>query len=511
MISRKNLITVLIAFVVLPLVCHSSLAGKQAVEKTVPDPVNFVTQHQGNFNGKNVRYTVTAGEIFLTNDQEEPTAAIWSIAYTKDIAELGRPVTFVFNGGPGSASVWLHMGLFGPRRIKVASEADADDGAAPYQLVPNPLSPLDITDLVFIDPVGTGFSRALGKSKDEDFWGLIPDARSVAQFIRRWITIHQRWNSPRYIAGESFGTTRAATVADILSGDGQDVALNGLILISQALDYTGSTPAHDNLISYITYLPTMAATARYHGRAGKDQSLEDFIESARQFAFNEYAPALFKGSRLKNSERKRIAERLAYFTGLDEAYILYADLRVLSPRFRKELLRDKGLAIGRLDGRYLRDDIDDTAARPESDAASDAISSAYTAGINHYLATELKVKIDRPYLTSNRSLGGKWRWRPVSESQRWEPSYVNVARRLSSALRRNADLRVLVANGYYDFATPFFDAEFTLSRHGILPERITMKYYEAGHMMYVHEPDLKKLAEDIRSFLISHPARADKK
>ena len=511
MISRKNLITVLVLFVASPLICQSSKAGKQAVEKTVPDPVSFVTQHQGNFNGKNVCYTVTAGEIFLTNDQGEPTAAIWSIAYTKDKAEFGRPVTFVFNGGPGSASVWLHMGLFGPRRVKVASEADADDGAPPYQLVPNPLSPLDITDLVFIDPVGTGFSRALGKSKDEDFWGLIPDARSVAQFIRRWITIHQRWNSPRYIAGESFGTTRAVTVADILSGDGQDVALNGLILISQALDYTGSTPAHDNLISYITYLPTMAATARYHGRAGKDQSLEDFIESARQFAFNEYAPALFKGSRLKNSERKRIAERLAHFTGLDEAYILNADLRVLSPRFRKELLRDKGLAVGRLDGRYLRDDIDDTAVRPESDAASDAITSAYTAGINLYLSTELKVKIDRPYRTSNRSLGGKWSWRPVPDSQRWEPSYVNVARRLSSALRRNGDLRVMVANGYYDFATPFFDAEFTLSRHGILPDRITMKYYEAGHMMYVHEPDLKKLAADIRSFLISHPARADKK
>ena len=218
------------------------------------------------------------------------------------------------------------------------------------------------------------------------------------------------------------------------------MALNGLILISQALDYTGSTPAHDNLISYITYLPTMAATARYHGRAGKDQSLEDFIESARQFAFNEYAPALFKGSGLKNRERKRIAERLAYFTGLDEAYILHADLRVLSPRFRKELLREKGLAVGRLDGRYLRDDIDDTAVRPESDAASDAITSAYTAGINHYLATELKVKMDRPYRTSNRSLGGKWSWRPVPDSQRWEPSYVNVARRLSSALRRNVDV-----------------------------------------------------------------------
>jgi len=247
----------------------------------------------------------------------------------------------------------------------------------------------------------------------------------------------------------------------------------------------------------------MAATARYHGKAGQGQTLEEFMTAVRSFAFNEYAPALLKGSGLESSERQQIAERLAHFTGLDTAYILRADLRVLSPRFRKELLRNKGLAVGRLDGRYLRDDIDDTAVRPESDAASDAITSAYTTGINLYLAAELKVKLDRPYRTSNRSLGGKWSWRPVAEGQRWEPAYVNVARRLSSALRRNADLRVLVANGYYDFATPFFDAEYTLSRHGIQPDRIYMKYYEAGHMMYVHEPDLKKLAADIHSFLIS--------
>ncbi len=490
------------------LVMVAALSGQEPEQGTrvptkpaVADPVTFVTQHEGSFNGRNVRYTATASEIHLTNDREEPTASIWSVAYTLDGAEADRPVTFVFNGGPGSASVWLHMGLFGPRRMQVPSNADADDGAAPYPLVPNPHSPLDATDLVFIDPVGTGYSRAVGDSKDEEFWGLTPDAQSIAQFIRKWITANRRWNSPRYIAGESFGTTRAAAVATALAGDGQDVALNGLILISQALDYTGSTPVHDNLIAYVTYLPTMAATARYHGRAGLDQSLEEFMESARRFAVDEYAPALFKGNGLSDGERNRVAARLADFIGLDEAYILRSDLRVLAPRFLKELLRDRGVSLGRLDARYVRDDIDDAAERPEGDGASEAITSAYTAGLNHYLATQLQVKMGRPYRTSNRALSRSWRWRPVPEGQSWEPSYVNVARGLAAAMRRNSDLKVLVANGYYDFATPFFDAEYTFARHGMLKDRVTMKYYEAGHMMYVHEPDLERLAADIRQFL----------
>jgi carboxypeptidase C (cathepsin A) len=499
---KKSLAAIFCLVLAIP-VFGQEPAGKAAAPELAapPAPIRFVTRHEGRFNNLDLRYTATAGETLLSNEKGEPAASFWSTAYTLDGAEPGRPVTFVFNGGPGSASLWLHMGLLGPRRVRVASDADADDGAAPYSLIPNPHSPLDVTDLVFIDPVGTGYSRAVGKAKNEEFWGLIPDARSVARFIRRWVTIHQRWNSPRYILGESFGTTRAAAVADVLSQDGQDMALNGLVLISQALDYTGSTPAHDNLIAYVTYLPTMAATAKYHGKAGRDVSLQEFLNDARAFAVEEYAPALFKGNRLSESERDRIAGRLSFFLGLDKTYILNADLRVLGPRFRKQLLRDRGLAVGRLDGRYLQDDIDDTAERPESDAASDAITSAYTSAIYHYLAAELKVKMDRPYLTSNRAIGGKWDWRPVTDGRRWEPAYVNVARRLSAALRRNSDLRVLVASGYYDFATPFFDAEYTFARHGIQRERVTMTYHEAGHMMYLHEPDLIQLTSDIRKFI----------
>ena len=468
----------------------------------VEPPKSFATEHEGMFNGQRVAYTATAGELHLSDDAGKPTASIWSVAYVAKDAGEPRPVTFVFNGGPGSASLWLHLGLFGPRRVRVASEADADDGAAPYPLADNPRSPLDVTDLVFIDPVGTGYSHVVGAGKTEDFWGLNQDAQSIAQFIRRWITVNRRWNAPRFIAGESFGTTRAAAVADVLAGDGQDVALNGLVLISQALDYTGSTPVHHNLVAYVTYLPTMAATARYHGRAGTDESLEDFVAAARHFAVNEYAPALFKGNTLSDAERRHIADRLAHFTGLATDYVLRSDLRVLLPRFAKELLRERGLSIGRLDGRYTRDDIDDVAATPEGDGASEAITSAYTAAINHYLTTELDVEMDRPYRTSNSAIGRSWKWRSVPDGRFWEPSYVNVARRLATAMRRNADLKVLVANGYYDMITPFFDAEYTFARHGILKDRVTMTYYEAGHMMYVREADLEKLADDMRTFLM---------
>jgi carboxypeptidase C (cathepsin A) len=317
-----------------------------------------------------------------------------------------------------------------------------------------------------------------------------------------WVTKHQRWNAPKYLAGESFGTTRAAGVAEELHGDGQDMALNGLILISQALDYTGSTPVADNLVAFVTYLPTLAATAWYHGKAGQVQSLEDFVQEARDFAYDEYSAALFRGNTLTEERRQHIAERMAYFTGLPVQYILRSDLRVLTPRFRKELLREEGLTVGGLDSRYTVDEIDQVADRPTlGDAASLGISSAYTAALQDYFARHLNVRMERPYLTSNRRIYPRWNWRPVPEGRSWEPHYVNVAPRLSRALRMNQELRVFVANGYYDLVTPFFDAEYTLTRHGIPADRIEMAYYEGGHMMYTRQAELEQLARDIRAFL----------
>ena len=470
--------------------------------KPIPEPKEFVTTHQGNFGGKPIKYKAIAGESYLKNKEGEPVASIWSVTYKAETTEIApRPVTFVFNGGPGSASIWLHMGMFGPQITRVNSDAKEDDGGAPYPLNNNNYCLLDVTDLVFIDPVGTGYSRVIGTGKVEDYWGLIEDAKSIAAFMRLWTTKHKRWNSPKYIAGESFGTTRAVAVTDELEGGGQDMALNGLILISQALDYQGSTSDHENIVSYITYLPSMAATAWYHKKAGTGKTLEQFVDEARKFALDEYVSALYKGSRLTAEEKNHIAERLVYFTGLPKAYVELSNLSILVHRFRKELMRDKGISIGQLDGRYMGDDIDDVAEWSSlGDAAGFSIGSAYTAALNHYFSTVLNIEMDRPYLTSSSDLGSKWRWRDVPDGGYWEPKYVNVARKLGASMRKNKDLKVLAASGYYDLICPFFDTEYTFARNGILKDRVSLTYYEAGHMMYLHEPDLIKLSQDIRKF-----------
>lgn len=470
----------------------------------VPAAKSFVTFHQGIFGGKNIRYKATAKETYLKNDKGEAVASIWSVAYTQEgtTDQSKRPVTFVFNGGPGSASIWLHMGMFGPKMVKVDSDAKKDDGAAPYTLLDNKETILDVSDLVFIDPVGTGYSRVVGNGKVEDYWGLKEDATSIAKFMRTWVTENKRWISPKYIAGESFGTTRAAAVANALERDGQTMDLNGLILISQALDYTGSTSIHDNITSYLTYLPSMAATAWYHKKAGQGKTLEAFIEECRKFTYDVYAPALYRGNLLSTAEQNALAERLAYFIGLDKNYILRSNLTVLMHRFQKQLLADQGLAIGRLDGRFMGDEADKVSEGPDLGDPSDyQIAGAYTAALNHYLASSLRVDMDRPYLTSNDEVGEKWRWRPVPDGQYWEPMPVNVARQLGETMRRNTAMKVLVASGYYDLICPFFDTEYTFARNGIVKERVTKTYYEAGHMMYLHEPDRLKLAVDVRKFL----------
>ncbi|MFS4469031.1 S10 family peptidase [Maribacter sp. 2210JD10-5] len=477
---------------------------KEEAPKPIPPAKSFVTYYQGTFGGKSIPYTATAKETYLTNMKGDSVASFWSVSYVKktDGNSAKRSVTFIFNGGPGSASVWLHMGLFGPQLVQVDTDAKKDDGAAPYTLKKNENGLLDLTDMVFIDPVGTGYSRVIGKGKEKDYWGLMEDAKSVSQFIRTWITQNKRWMSPKYLAGESFGTTRAAEVAKQLEGNGQNMALNGLILISQALDYAGSTSTHHNVTSYITYLPSMAATAWYHKKAGQGKTLEAFVEECRDFTYNQYVPALYKGNGINTAERNEIAEKLAYFTGLKKNYILQSDLRVLMPRFQKQLLYDKGLTIGRLDGRFMGDEYDDVADRPTlGDPASYQIGAAYTAALNHYYASVLKVEMDRPYLTSNSKIGQKWRWRTVPDESYWEPTPVNTAGSLGEAMRRNTAMKVLVASGYYDLITPFFDAEYTFARNGIVKDRVKMTYYEGGHMMYTHQPDLIKLSSDIREFL----------
>ena len=493
---------VIVLFLLLALAL--SAQDKKEETKPIPEAKSFVTKHEITSGGKIIKYDAIASETYLKNNDGDSVASIWSVAYIKEgvTDQRNRPVTFVFNGGPGSASVWLHMGMFGPELVKVNTDAKQDDGAAPYSLVANNNGLFDLTDFVFIDPVGTGYSRVVGKGKVKDYWGLTEDANSITEFMRQWITDHNRWFSPKYMAGESFGTTRAVAVANALEGGGQNMSLNGLILISQALDYAGSTSEHDNITSYLTYLPSMAATAWYHKKAGVGKTLESFIEECRDFTYNAYAPALFKGSLLSEIEKNEVAQKLSYFTSLAEDYILKSNLRILMHRFQKELLTEKGLAIGRLDGRYMGDEVDKLSDGPHlGDPASYQISSAYTAALNYYLLSKLAVKMDRPYLTSNREIYPKWNWKPVPEGKGWEPAAVNVARKLSETMRRNPAMKVMVASGYYDLICPFFDAEYTFSRHGIEREKIKMTYYEAGHMMYTHEPDFIKLSSDIREFL----------
>jgi len=469
----------------------------------IPEARQFISEHKGRFNGQNISYKVTAGETYLRDKNGKETASIFTFAYTKKNNKKGevRPVTFIWNGGPGSASTWLHMGAFGPKRVKVPSDAQFP-GTPPYPILNTPESILDVSDLVFIDPVGTGFSRALGKHKSKEFWGLKEDAASMAAFIRTWITENGRWNSPRFLMGESYGTTRAAAVAKILEND-LSISLNGIIFISQALDYQGSSPyIRDNIISHITYLPTMAAAAAYHGKISpKPENLAAFLNEARVFATDELMPTLFKGNTINKETKKHIRDRLAYFTGLTPSYIDKAELRVRGFHFAKELLRDEGVSIGLLDARYTVDEVDDLKAQPSYDA-SRAISSAFNSALMTYIRSDLGVDWHRTYLApADDELSAQWSWRTAPKNKAWEPTYVNTAHDLSKALRINPSLKVFVASGFYDLVTPFFDAEYTLNRHGIKSEQIQFKYYHGGHMMYVNEPTRIDLLNDTRAFI----------
>ncbi len=467
--------------------------------KPVPEAKVFVTKHKGKFNGVNVAYTATAKETHLKNKKGDVAGAMFSVSYVKDGVKdpTTRPVSFFFNGGPGSASLWLHLGAWGPKRVIIPSDAK-DDGAPPYPIEHNPTSLLDVTDMVFIDPIGTGFSQLVGKGKAEDFIGVDADAKSVAKFIRMWLTENKRWNSPKYLGGESYGTTRSAAVVRELEGAYNDVSLNGIILISAILDFSIDRNREGNEMPYIMMLPTFATTAQYHGKAGEGKTTPEFAEEARQFAIGEFATALLKGSALKGEERSAILKKLSYFTGVSETYLDQANLRLSLWRYMKELLRDEGKTVGRLDGRYTGKDYDNAGSGPDQDPSFYGIDGAYTAAINDYLGRDLKVDMGDRQFSVIGGLPGKWDWMSRSAGA---PFYFNVAPYIGKALRENSGLRVFLASGYYDFATPFFGAEYSLSRGDMDERRIVKEYYESGHMMYAHKPSLLKLNNDIRRFI----------
>ncbi|WP_310496305.1 S10 family serine carboxypeptidase-like protein [Sandarakinorhabdus sp.] len=477
-----------------PALSQTADKPKLEAEAAVAAPNRSVTKHSGTFGGQKIIYTAITGETYLKDKDGKPGAAIFATTYLKDGAESARPVFFIFNGGPGSGSLWLHMGAFGPKRVNIPNAKD--DGAPPYPITENPESLLDVADLVFIDPVGTGFSRALGKTDPKVYWGVTADAKSVAQFIRLWLGEHGRWNAPKFLGGESYGTTRSAAVAHELTKGFNDVALNGVILISTILDFGLEADTQGNEMQYMGTLPSMAAAAWYHGKiTPKPAALEPFLNDARAFASGPYVTALMKGNSLGAEERAAVRAQLARFTGLSEAFLDRANLRVSPDRFYKELLRDRGLTVGRLDARYTGSDYDNAGEGADNDPSFYGIDASYPAAMNAYARGELGYKTDLDYI----SIGGvsDWDWRLGNGRD----AYMNVAPYLSQALRENSAMKIFVGQGYYDFATPFYFAEYSLNRPGFPAGRVEFSYYDSGHMMYVRDADRSKLSADIRAFI----------
>lgn len=469
-----------------------------------PAPEVSTTQQTVKINGVTIPLTVKAGTMELRDENNEPIAHFGFTSYTRDGSFAKRPIMFAYNGGPGSSSFWLHMGILGPKRI-VVNDPDFTP-AAPYQLVNNDYSLLDLADLVMIDPVGTGLSVPAGKAKFEDFWGVDQDARSISLFIKQFLIENGRMNSPKFLLGESYGTFRNAVVMNRLLNMG--IALNGVIMVSAVFDLrTLLFPPNDDM-PFIVHFPTYAATAWYHNRvASKSGSLESFLTEVRSFVENEYTPALFKGDRLDAAQKKKMAERLSGYSGLSVDYWLKADLRVEAGEFYQELLRHEGNTVGRLDSRYKGINQDLLSQDAEYDPQSLAISPAYISGFLNYFYNDLKVNKKLLYATTAGTRQGfKWDWKHEGNIRWGTIGAINSGIDMAQALSRDPNMKVLILNGYYDVATVFYGVEHSIDHLGLTPaakNNIIMKYYEAGHMMYTHQASLEKFRKDVAEFISS--------
>ena len=451
------------------------------------------TKHSLTIGGVKVDYTATAGTLSLKDAEGKKTADIFYVAYTRDNpSDAGkRPLTFSFNGGPGPSSVWMHMGLLGPKRVKLR-----DDGFAvppPYELVENEFSLLDETDLVFIDPVGTGYSRAAKPEESKNFWGVNEDAKSVGEFIRLYVTKHSRWPSPKFLIGESYGTTRAAA----LSGEllrAHRMNLNGIMLVSTVLNFQTLWGGTGNDLPHVLYLPSFTATAWYHKKLPAEllkKPLPEVLAEAEKFASGDYNRALLLGAGLPAAQRAGIVKQMAHLTGLSESFVDAANLRVSLSRFNAELLRDKRLVIGRFDSRYTSTVRDPLSEGAERDPSADAIFSAYASTFNHYIRNDLKFEDDRSY--NILASVGKWNWNAENE-------FADVSETLADSMTTNPFLKVHVSSGYFDMAASRYTFN-PLTVHPDVAKNVTHDDYTAGHMMYLNLPDLKKQKADLAKFV----------
>jgi carboxypeptidase C (cathepsin A) len=479
-------------------------------EPAAPRDVLVETKHSFVMGDVEIHYTVTCGTIVLKEETEKkgekegesegekPRASIFFVAYTLDdvLDKHTRPLTFSFNGGPGSSSVWLHLGLLGPRRVLLDDEGFAFP--PPYKLVDNAYSLLDHTDLVFIDPVSTGYSRVITGEKPRQFHGFKKDIESVGDFIRLYTSRYQRWSSPKFLIGESYGTTRAAGLSGYLQ-ERHGMYLNGIMLISSILDFQTADFHPGNDLPYILILPSYAATAWYHHRLSEDlqKDLHATLAEVEAFAMGDYANALLQGTDLKEEDRLLISRRLARYTGLSEDYIDRTDLRIEIFRFTKELLRHAKRTVGRLDSRFKGIDRDAAGERFEFDPSMNNITGPYTATLNDYVRRELNFESDLPYeILTERVF-------PWSYAE-FENAYVNVAETLRKAMAGNPYLKVYIANGYFDLATPYLATQYTIKHLGLdksLQGNLRLGYFEAGHMMYIHIPSLVRLRADLIDFI----------
>lgn len=456
------------------------------------------TTHSITVEGKKLEYRARAGTILLKEEDGKAKASIFYVAYTKLGVKdpCSRPITFSFNGGPGSSSVWLHLGILGPRRVLLDEEGMPLP--PPYRLVDNEYSILDRTDLVFIDPVSTGYSRAAEEGNAKEFHGVEGDIESVGKFIRLYTTRHKRWTSPKYLIGESYGTTRAAGLAGHLQ-ESLGMYLNGIMLISCVIDFQTISFNDGNDLPYALYLPSYTASAWYHKKLSPElqADLGRTLKEAEAFARDEYFPALMKGSALSDQDMERLATNLAGYTGLSVDYIKRSNLKVPIWRFVKELLRDEKRTVGRFDSRYKGMDRDAAGDRAEYDPSYTALHGLFTATLYDYLRAELKYESDLPYEILSPRV---WPWNYGSYQNR----YLSFSETLREAMTTNPNLKVFVGSGYFDLATPWYATDYTFDRLGLDPslrDHVTMKYYDAGHMMYVHKPSLVQMKADLAEFI----------